>query len=210
MNELDKALKELDDQAKAMAQTEEDMVQMGININASALNGVVKLFSDGVDAIVKDNKDKKYFDETLGDKMKECLDAAVQAILNQKAPEVKFNPNINVDLKPVLSIAAEIQKQNEIMLLMMKRVEASEGNEEKRDALITLTLGVITSTNDFLKKGLKQIDYTEQLNEIASKMGNDSNKIEKFKIIRGDFDLMKEVVPIYLDNVTTKPNSNGS
>lgn len=196
MNELEKIQKEYDDRAKEIAQTKEDMAQMGLDITASALLGVVKSFNEGIETIIKDSKDKKYFDETIGDKIKDLVDKFITAISNQKPPEINFTPNISVDINPVVEIANEIRSQNATMIVMMNRMSAAEEGSEKYNALLTVTMGVIGQTNEFLKKGLKHFDYTDVLKSISDKL-SPNEKPEKLVLKRGDYNLVTEIVPVY-------------
>lgn len=201
MTELEKLAKEMDERAAAIAKAHEDIVEMGLDINTANLSGLIKLLTESIDAQVK--KETQYFDPKLAESLKESIASVVRAFAEHKEQGLKFEPNINLNIEPVMAIANEIAKSNQSILTMITRMEETSKGEERFNALLTICMDMIKKNNEFLKKGIKQIDNSEQLVGIASAISNRS-VVQKLTLVRGEYDLIKEIIPVYKESVTVQ------
>lgn len=196
MSALDDEIKALEQKASELSALREDVLSMQSDITMATQTELLKTLNESIDEIVKDNKDKKYFDKDLGETIKAALSNAVAEFAKQKPPEVTFSPTINMDLKPVIVIAEGINKLQTTILQLMQKMEATESGEAKYEALLTLTINMIKQTGEFLQKGLQQVDYSTQLKGIQDAIDK-KDRIERVIFNRGDYNLLKDAVPIY-------------
>jgi hypothetical protein len=126
---------------------------------------------------------KEYFDKDLAGVIKEVLTKAVDQFSKIKSPVV------NVDLKPIENLV----KQNASILELIT-ILSNGGNDEKYNDLFNRVIVMINSSNEFMKVGLKQFDYTDQIKQLI-----ESNKrpVVDYITVEKDNSGIRKIIPFY-------------
>lgn len=124
--------------------------------------------SEGVNAIANKKDENKYFDDTLGDKISEIVSDAVKQLMS--GTEKKYFDEtlgeviakaiteglsnfskLQIDVTPVMRIAADISNQNKSILEAIRGIPQPENNDEKYQELLRMAFGMIEKTNRFMQ-----------------------------------------------------------
>lgn len=136
----------------------------GISDVGEQLQGI----SEGVIKIAEKKDDNKYFDDTLAEKISEIVSAAVKQLMaggdkkyfDETLGEVISKAitdgmsnisKLQIDVTPVMRIAADISNQNRSILEAIRGIPKPETNDEKYNELLRMTLTMIEKTNRFMQ-----------------------------------------------------------
>lgn len=123
----------------------------------------------------------EFFDKELGTTIKEAVSKLVKQVSNIEPPIV------NIDLSQIEVIVKSINAQNENIISAISKIQ-KESNDKYND-LVSQTLEMVRTTNEFLRNGIAQIKEIMEANK--------KPQIDMLRVVRGENDLIKEVIPVY-------------
>lgn len=129
--------------------------------------------------------EQNYFDKDFNKNISSSLTKIVGFL-------TQFKQDINIDLSPINSIAAEIKKQNETILTLL-----SKANNGQSDEIYRLVSVLISKQSIFLERS-QQTDYSTELKKISEAISNKDNRVQELTLIYNESgDRIRRVVPVY-------------
>jgi hypothetical protein len=96
------------------------------------LSVLMKTINDGVEELLDNQSKTEYFDKGLGKQIVDAVEKAITGFTKlppQKAPVVNISsPQVNVDLKPLQSIANDITQQNKNLISALEKSNSSDSD----------------------------------------------------------------------------------
>lgn len=168
-NKLEKHIEGVMEKVAEAAEVNAALDRENLEVTAKVLAGLLEKLNSTVDELLDKNGSKKnieYYDKSLAENLKGALKEAVTEFAKIKAPQVTVNPNISVDLSQIKSIASVITEQNAALMGLVKKIGEGDNSQE----LYRLIVAMVGKNNAFLDKGIKQVNYTEDINKIVGEI----------------------------------------
>jgi hypothetical protein len=107
-----------------------DLSDKKVSFTPHALGLLMQTIRDGIEEMCDNQREQKNYDDTLGKQIGEAVEKAITNFTKlppQKAPVVNISsPQVNVDLKPLQSIASDITQQNKNLILALEKNNSSD------------------------------------------------------------------------------------
>ena len=140
-DKIKEEIKALEQQAEEISNLREDVFNVKSDMTITAVGILLKKLDAGIEDLLVTTQEKdNYYDKDLCKTLKETTKELVDAFSKIQPPKVTVNSPVNIDLKPIQSIANDISKgQNDILTLLNKLNNGDKSGELYR--LITAMIG---------------------------------------------------------------------
>ena len=163
-DKIKEEIKALEQQAEELSNLREDVFNVKSDMTITAVGILLKKLDAGIEDLLVTTQEKdNYYDKDLCKTLKETTKELVDAFSKIQPPKVTVNSPVNIDLKPIQSIANDISKgQNDILTLLNKL-----NNGDKSGELYRLITAMIGRQDAIIEKAFQVVNYSPELKSIA-------------------------------------------
>lgn len=162
-----KHIEELEQEEQELLEIQKDIADTKADIGIAAVVTLLKSVKDGLAELCEGQYQAEYFEKGVGDKIAE----AITALTRIEHKIVVNNSNI-VDVQPIANAIRHtnltISNQNESLLKLVEKLNTPNG--QANDALYDLVCSMVHKQTLYIERGMKELDYTAQLDKIAEKI----------------------------------------
>lgn len=149
------------------------------------LTEAIEELTDVIEQVKKGEQD--YYDKDLTKELSQSIDKIAAVLSDVKQPELDLTPIT----APIVSIATEIKSQNKNLLELVTNL-FEQSNKDGYELLLKEAMVMIQKSNDFINNGMKQMDYSQELNNINATLESDKRANEWiFKVERDSTSLQR-------------------
>lgn len=187
-NQIDELL----DEANELAEVKEDLFNAKADMTIKAVGILLEKLNDHFTDMAEIAANQKYYDENIGATIKSDIQTLITTFSQIKTPEVKFEPKINVDFRPLQNIADKISESNQTIISLLNKFNTNPNEELQK-----LIVAMVGKNNAFLDKTFEKYDYTKQLQSIAEGMNKKNDRVEKIVFNRDRSNLITDGTVVY-------------
>jgi hypothetical protein len=162
-----KHIEELEEEERELLEVQKDIADTKADISVAAVVTLLKSVKDGLAELCEGQYQAEYFEKGVGDKI-----AAAITALTQIDHKIEIHNSNVVDVHPIASAIrhsnATIMQQNESLMKLVEKLNTPNG--QTNDALYDLVCSMVQKQCLYIERGMKELDYTTQLDRIAEKI----------------------------------------
>lgn len=144
------------------------------------LSILMKTINDGVEELLDNQSKTEYFDKGLGKQIVDAVEKAITGFTKlppQKAPVVNVSPQVNVDLKPLQSIASDITQQNKNLISALEKSSSSDSD------MCRLMSSMIQKQNTIIESMVSLLNKPEEVEK-------EKPRVEKLTVVKDQYGKM--------------------
>lgn len=162
-----KHIEDLEEEEQKLLEVQKDIADTKADISVAAIVTLLKSVKETLAELCEGQYQAEYFEKGVGDKISQ----AIQAITSIEY-KISVNNNNTIDTLPIASAIrssnAMIMRQNEELMKLVEKMERPNG--QTNEALYELVCTMVARQTMYIEKGMKEMDYTMQLDNIAKKI----------------------------------------